>query len=118
LTSLTPATVVKEPSAVAIFLLLGHGLYVGKRFGEWVIWSVAPECMIQELAKVVSETFKLLENENLPEYVEEQVPEGLSKLPIKHLSLSISFWLGALDGLDWSIFIDCVVVVVFTTISN
>lgn len=29
-----PATVVKEPSGVAIFLLLGHGKYVEKTFGE------------------------------------------------------------------------------------
>lgn len=77
-----PATVVNEPSAVAIFLLLGHGEYVRKWFGELVIWSVAPESIIQELAEVVLETFNPTENGNSPEYVNEQIPENLSILQI------------------------------------
>jgi hypothetical protein len=93
LTSPTPATVVKEPSAVAIFLLLGHGKYVVKPFGEWVIWFVAPESMTQELAKVLPETFNPIEVRNTPEYANEQVHEGLSRLPIRDLTLSTSSWL-------------------------
>jgi hypothetical protein len=74
MTSPSPATVVKEPSTVAIFLLLGHSKYVEKPFNEWVIWSVAPESMTQELAKVSLETFNPIEVENMPEYANEQVP--------------------------------------------
>ena len=87
LTSPTPATVVKEPSAVAIFLLLGHGKYVKKPFSELVIWSVAPESMTQKLKKVSLETFNPIEVGNALEYANEQVPEALSRLPIRDLIL-------------------------------
>ena len=78
---------------MAIFLLLGQGKYAEKTFGEWVIWSIAPKSMIQELAKVVSETFNPIEDENSPEYASEQVLEGLSRLPMRDLTLSTSLWL-------------------------
>ena len=105
LTSPILATMVKEPSAVAIFLLLGLGEYVEKRFGEWFIWSVAPESMIQELAKVVPKTFNPIADGNSPEYVKEQVPEGLSRLPIRALTLSISSWLRLPDS--WAVPSSC-----------
>ena len=87
LTSPTLATVVKEPSAVAIFLLLGHGKYMKKPFSELVIWSVAPASMTQELEKVSLETFNPIEVGNAPEYANKQVPEGLSRLLIRDLTL-------------------------------
>ena len=46
-TSPCPATVIRVPSAVEIFLLLGHGEYVEKYLGRGVMWSVAPESNIQ-----------------------------------------------------------------------
>ena len=92
-TSPVPATVAKDPSAVAIFLLLGHGEYVEKNLDEWVMWSVAPESMIQECLKGVSEAFNPNEKGCLPEYAKEQVPVGFSILLRNDLTLSTSSWL-------------------------
>ena len=40
-----PATVVREPPVVEIFLLLGHGVYETNLWEELVIWSVAFETL-------------------------------------------------------------------------
>jgi len=41
------AAVIRVPSNMEIFLLLGHGEYVKKYLRSGVIWSVAPESSIQ-----------------------------------------------------------------------
>ena len=89
-TSPTLATMVKEPSAMAIFLLLGHGEYEEKTFDVLVMWLVALESIIRELLKVVPETFSPMENGNLLEYAKEQELEGFSRLLISELTISIS----------------------------
>ena len=89
-TSPVPATVAKEPLATVIFRLLGHGVYVWKNWDVGVIWSVAPESIIHELAKNYSEAFIQKVNDGLPERAKEQVPEGFSRDPKRFFSFSIS----------------------------
>lgn len=45
------------------------------------------------VGKAVQKTVNSIENGNSPEYAKEQVPEGLSRLPIRDLTLSTSYWL-------------------------
>ena len=45
--------------------------------------------MTQELEKVISETFNPIENGNLPEYANELVPDGLSRLLIRDLTFQL-----------------------------
>jgi hypothetical protein len=63
-----PATVTRVPSAAAIFLLLGQGEYVENCLEEGVMWSVAPESIIQDGLEAVSETLNPNESGSLPEY--------------------------------------------------
>lgn len=67
---------IKEPSAMAIFLLLGHDEQVEKLFNEWVIWSMLLESIVQELGKVKFKIFNPIEKTNSPEYDKEQVPNN------------------------------------------
>ena len=54
------------------------------------MWSVAPESITQELANGVAETFNPIKDGDLPEYTNEQVPEGFSRVLMRDLNLSIS----------------------------
>ena len=70
---------------------------------ECVIWSVALESMTQELTRVVSETFKLMEKGNSTEYAKKQVlgvSSALPRLLMSALHFSISSWLRFLNSFD------------------
>ena len=81
LTTPWPTIVTKDPSAIVIFLLLGHGIYVLNFFNECVIWSITLESMIQELARDIPNALKAWEKGNLLEFVREQTPISFSNEP-------------------------------------
>lgn len=85
-----PATEAKEPLATAIFRLLGHGVYMWKNWDIGVIWSVAPESIIHELAGKFSEAFIQKGIDGLPERAKEQAPEDFSRDPKRFFSFLIS----------------------------
>ena len=84
-----PATVAKDPSAIVIFLLLGHGIYVLNFSDECHMlsssWINDPRAW-----KDITETLKAWEKGNLPEYAREQTPIGFSNEPKFFFSFSMS----------------------------
>jgi hypothetical protein len=63
-----PTTIIRVPSVVAIFLLLGQGECVENYLEEGVTWFVAPEFNIQNGLEVVYGILNPNENGTLPEY--------------------------------------------------
>ena len=53
-----PATVIRDPSIIVIFLFPRHGLYVLNLIGLYVIWLVALKSMTQEPREDILEALK------------------------------------------------------------